>query len=194
MYLPFERAAEGFTHAAPTDFTEDSFLLPYLLVLWVCAHEKRSWMKKSKQYHPVSAAIMQTGHTTVSPKGSCKDGGITSHVRQGMTPDFQICHPYCSCSEAGSTHQLLGAEGNGSRGHRVISYRTLQQFITLLTSIFNRSASSFVVFSRTSASEEHQSALLSKAAQIQAEQLSSKSEPKTTNCFDWSLHSLLTQG
>lgn len=142
-------------------------------------------MKKPKQYHPVSAAIMQTGHTTVSPKGSCEDGGITSHVRRGMTPDFQICRLHCLCSEAGSTHQLLGAEGNGSRGHRVIAYRTFQQLI---------SASSFIVFSRTCGSEEHQSTLLSKAAQVQAEQLSSKSKPKTTNCFDWSLHSLLTQG
>lgn len=46
-------------------------------------------------------------------------------------------------------------------------------------------------------STEHlkvKSTLLSQAAQIQTEQLSSKSKSKTTNCFDWSLHTAAKTG
>lgn len=150
-------------------------------------------MRQSKQYNPVSAAIMQTGHTTVFPNGSHEDGGIASHVRQGMTPDFQICHLdwlHRWCSEAG---QCPSAPKNWRKWVK-------RSQILLL----NRRSSAVLYTSYESSlrkmplpplsSTEHlkvESTLLSQAAQMQTEQLSSKSKSKTTNCFDWSLCILL---
>lgn len=124
---------------APTDFTGDSFLLTYLFVLWVCEHEKRRrWTKQSKQYNPVSAAIMQKGHTTVFPKGSHEDGGTTSHVGQGMTPDFQICHLYWLRRWNSEAGQHPSAARNWrkhvKRSLSLLLTEALQLFITLLTS------------------------------------------------------------
>lgn len=88
----FQSAADGFTCAAPTYFTGRQSLPTYPFVVWVCVHKTKSWINLSKQYNSASAAIIQIGCTTVSPKGS------HMHILLAMWGKELLCVVFVYCT------------------------------------------------------------------------------------------------
>lgn len=145
----FQSTAEGLTCAAPTYFTGRQFLPTYPFVVWVCVHKTKRWINLSKQCNSASAAIIQTGCTTASPKGSHR------HVLLAMWSKELPCVVFVSCTgciqgceKQESIHKMKETERSRPRVHRAYSLQNQTGGSLLLVKvIFTKNTGSISGFS-----------------------------------------------
>lgn len=123
-----------------------------------CVHMKKEEVGRSSQSNITQYPLPLCKQAT--PQSS-QMGPIRKEVSPAVwSKEWLQISRYVVCTggihKQDSTHQMLGTEGNGSGGHRAYLLQKLfRSSLHFLQVIFNKSASSFIVFSRTSESRKY---------------------------------------